>query len=129
MKYLIDTQLFIWLNTDITRLTRKFVTLSQSGQNEFYLSMASVWEMQIKQQLGKLSLPTTVEQLVKHNQAMSNLNILNIDLKHIGALESLPDVHKDPSDRLIIAQSLCESMTLISADQVFQHYPVQVVWS
>lgn len=129
MKYLIDTQVFIWLNTDINRLTRKFVTLSQSGQNEFYLSMASVWEMQIKQQLGKLSLPTTVEQLVKHNQAMSNLNLLNIDLKHIGALESLPDVHKDPFDRLIIAQSLCESMTLISADQMFQYYPVQVEWS
>lgn len=129
MNYLIDTQVFIWLNADPGRLTSRFMQLSQSGQNHFYLSMASVWEMQIKQQLGKLTLPTSVYKLVQQNQKMSDMELMPIELTHIDRLNQLPDTHKDPFDRLIIAQALCQSMPVISADQVFQHYPIQVVWA
>lgn len=129
MNYLIDTQVFIWLNADPGRLTSRFMQLSQSGQNHFYLSMASVWEMQIKQQLGKLTLPTSVYKLVQQNQKMSDMELMPIELTHIDHLNQLPDTHKDPFDRLIIAQALCQSMPVISADQVFQHYPIQVVWA
>ena len=129
MNYLIDTQVFIWLNADPGRLTSRFMQLSQSGENQFYLSMASVWEMQIKQQLGKLTLPTSVYELVQQNQKMNNLELMPIELTHIDRLNQLPDSHKDPFDRLIIAQALCQSMPVISADEVFQHYPIQVVWA
>lgn len=112
MNYLIDTQVFIWLNADPGRLTARFMQLSQSGDNQFYLSMASVWEMQIKQQLGKLTLPTSVYELVQQNQKMSNLELMPIELTHIDRLNQLPDSHKDPFDRLIIAQALCQSIVL-----------------
>jgi PIN domain nuclease of toxin-antitoxin system len=128
MKYLLDTHAFLWLNDESERLTQTVKELCSSGEHEFYLSMASAWEMQIKHQLGKLSLAMPIAELVIKNTQENNIQLLPIDLSHINYLEQLPSYHKDPFDRIIIAQAIIEGMSIISIDHAFVDYPVNIVW-
>jgi PIN domain nuclease of toxin-antitoxin system len=128
MKYLLDTHAFLWLNDESERLTQTVKELCSSGEHEFYLSMASAWEMQIKHQLGKLSLAMPIAELVIKNTQENNIQLLPIDLSHINYLEQLPSHHKDPFDRIIIAQAIIEGMSIISIDHAFVDYPVNIVW-
>ena len=128
MKYLLDTHAFLWLNDESERLTQTVKELCSSGEHEFYLSMASAWEMQIKHQLGKLSLAMPIAELVIKNTQENNIQLLPIDLSHINYLEQLPSHHKDPFDRIIIAQVIIEGMSIISIDNAFVDYPVNIVW-
>ena len=96
--------------------------------NTWILSIASVWEMQIKLQLGKLNLNSTLPNLIDNQQRVNNLQILPIDLTHIYALNNLPSHHKDPFDRLLIAQAMVEQMPIVSIDEVFDNYPIQRLW-
>jgi PIN domain nuclease of toxin-antitoxin system len=90
--------------------------------------MASAWEMQIKSQLGKLTLAMPIKELIQLNQQENNIRLLPIDLAHISYLDQLPPHHKDPFDRLIIAQAVKEEMTIVSVDALFSGYPVRIVW-
>jgi len=128
MKLLLDTHVFLWLNDDVTRLSQTVKALCSSGEHEFYLSMASPWEMQIKSQLGKLTLTIPIEELVNKNQLENNIQILPIELSHISFLEKLPQHHKDPFDRIMIAQAIIEDMMIVTVDHVFSDYQVRVVW-
>ncbi len=128
MKLLIDTHIFLWLNGDTSKLSQNFKVLCNSGEHDFYLSTASAWEIQIKHQLGKLSLPLSVAELVNKNTQENNIRLLPIELSHISYLEQLPPHHKDPFDRMIIAQAMLENMTIVSADQAFSAYSAPVVW-
>ncbi len=128
MKLLLDTHAFLWLNADVERLSENVKGLCCSGAHEFYLSMASPWEMQIKSQLGKLSLAVPIEEMINKNKQENNIKLLPIDLSHISYLEQLPAHHKDPFDRIIIAQAIMENMSIISVDHAFTDYPVQIVW-
>ena len=128
MKYLLDTHAFLWLNYESERLTQTVKELCSSGKHEFYLSMASAWEMQIKHQLGKLSLAMPIAELVIKNTQENNIQLLPIDLSHINYLEQLPSHHKDPFDRIIITQAIIEGMGIISIDHAFVDYPVNIVW-
>jgi len=106
MKLLLDTHVFLWLNHDPERLSNTVKDLCNSGAHEFYLSMASPWEMQIKCQLDKLSLAMPLEELVQKNTQENNIHLLPIELSHISNLAQLPPHHKDPFDRLIISQAI-----------------------
>ena len=128
MKLLLDTHAFLWLNDDSERLSQTVKTLCTSGEHEFYLSIASPWEMQIKNQLGKLSLAMPIAELVNKNVQDNNIKLLPINLFHISHLEQLPPHHKDPFDRIIIAQAIIEGITIVSVDHAFSDYAVQVVW-
>jgi len=128
MKLLLDTHVFLWLNDDPERLSKTVKDLCSSGAHEFYLSMASPWEMQIKSQLDKLSLTMPIEELVNKNTLENNIKLLPIELSHISCLEQLPPHHRDPFDRLIIAQAVVEGMTIVSVDHAFSAYSVPVVW-
>ncbi|MBE0472521.1 MAG: type II toxin-antitoxin system VapC family toxin [Methyloprofundus sp.] len=128
MKLLLDTHAFLWLNEDSVRLSQKIKDLCLSGEHEFYLSMASPWEMQIKSQLGKLSLGMPIEELVNKNRQENNIQLVAIDLAHISYLEQLPTHHKDPFDRIIIAQAIIEGFTIVSVDHAFADYSVPVIW-
>lgn len=128
MKLLLDTHAFLWLNDDAAQLSETVKALCSSGEHEFYLSMASPWEMQIKSQLGKLTLAISIEELVNKNRLENNIQILPIELSHISYLEKLPKHHKDPFDRIMIAQAITESMMIVTVDHVFSDYSVQVVW-
>jgi PIN domain nuclease of toxin-antitoxin system len=90
--------------------------------------MASVWEMQIKQQLGKLNLKLPLRHLIEEQRANNGLQILPIETDHIYALNELPLHHNDPFDRLILAQSKLEKLHLASADTVFSRYGVDLIW-
>ncbi|TRX00783.1 type II toxin-antitoxin system VapC family toxin [Candidatus Methylobacter oryzae] len=128
MKLLLDTHAFLWLNDDMARLSETVKALCSSGEHEFYLSTASPWEIQIKSQLGKLTLAIPIGELVSKNQLENNIQILPIELSHIGYLEKLPQHHKDPFDRIIIAQAIIEDMMIVTVDHAFSNYSVQVVW-
>lgn len=91
------------------------------------VSVASIWELQIKLQLGKLSLNLPLEQLLASQQQTNDVAILPIELPHVLALQNLPTHHKDPFDRLLIAQAIVEQATLLSGDRAFAAYPVQVL--
>jgi PIN domain nuclease of toxin-antitoxin system len=128
MKLLLDTHTFLWLNNDVDQLSETVKRLCATGTHDFYLSIASAWEMQIKNQLGKLKLDVTVEEMVNKNQQENNIQLLPIDLAHISHLKRLPSHHKDPFDRIIIAQAILENMPIISVDQMFSDYDVTVYW-
>ena len=128
MKLLLDTHAFLWLNDDSEQLSQTVKESCSSGEHEFYLSIASPWEMQIKYQLGKLSLAMPIAELINKNTQENNINLLPINLSHISYLEKLPAHHKDPFDRIIIAQAIIEGMTIITIDHAFVDYPVQIVW-
>ena len=128
MKVLLDTHAFIWLDTQPEKLSKTAMDICQDTDNQLYLSMASLWEMQIKAQLGKLKLKIPLADMLTVQQQENDLNVLNIALTHIYQLQALPLHHNDPFDRLIIAQSVLENMTLISVDEKFKAYDVSVLW-
>jgi len=92
------------------------------------LSVASVWEIQIKRQLGKLTLRMPLSDILKGQQETNGLLILPITLAHVLELDSLPAHHKDPFDRLIIAQARAEDAILVSGDSIFASYGVKLLW-
>jgi PIN domain nuclease of toxin-antitoxin system len=128
MKVLIDTHVFIWLDTQPGKLSKKALEICQDTDNQLYLSMASVWEMQIKVQLGKLDLKVPLADMVKVQQQDNDLQVLDITLEHVYQLQRLPFHHNDPFGRMIIAQSFLENMPVISGDGIFTQYAVSVLW-
>ncbi len=110
----------------VGRPAGKTLTLEDEA-NELLLSVASVWEMQIKIQLGKLKLSLPLKDLVKNQQETNGITVTPVALAHVLALDALPFHHKDPFDRLLIAQSMEEDLTLVTADSQFSAYSVKVL--
>ena len=96
--------------------------------NELLLSVASVWEMQIKIQLGKLKLSLPLKELVKNQQETNNLTVSPVSLPHVLALDALPFHHKDPFDRMLVAQAIVADMTIVSNDEILSAYGVARLW-
>jgi PIN domain nuclease of toxin-antitoxin system len=128
MKLLLDTHTFIWWDSEPAKLSPQILTLCQERTNSLLLSVASVWEMQIKLQLGKLKLILPLADIIESQQQGNNIEILPVLLQHVLALQSLPAHHKDPFDRLLIAQANVEEAILVSSDPIFAQYVVNVVW-
>src|SRR5262245_47082819 len=103
MKLLLDTHAFIWWDSEPAKLPGKTLALCQDQANTVLVSVASVWEMQIKLQLGKLKLNLSLAEMVESQRQTNNIEVLPIFLAHTLALENLPAHHKDPFDRLLIA--------------------------
>jgi len=128
VKYLLDTHAFIWWDNEPEKLSTQVLTLCHESNSQLFLSMASLWEMQIKIQLGKLKLRQNLESIIQSQIIENNIQLLDITAQHIFQLSSLSDFHKDPFDRLLISQSIHEDMPILSKDRVFSEYPVRVVW-
>ena len=128
MKVLLDTHVFIWWDGNPTRLSPQVLALCQNRDNTLMLSITSIWEMQIKLQLGKLTITMPLAELIESQQQTNHLEILPITLAHVLALQNLPLHHKDPFDRLLIAQAGIEEAVLISSDAVFAKYDVRLLW-
>jgi PIN domain nuclease of toxin-antitoxin system len=116
MRLLLDTHIFIWWADQPEKLSPAALSALEDEANELLLSVASVWEMQIKIQLGKLKLSLPLKDLIKNQQETNDLTVSPVALTHVLALDALPFHHKDPFDRLLIAQSVEEDLTLITAD-------------
>ena len=127
MRVLLDTHTFIWWSDDPGKLSPHAFQTCIDRSNEILLSVASIWEMQIKIQLGRLSLRVPLEQAIGQ-QITHGIDILPIEVDHVLALRGLPAHHGDPFDRLLIAQARYEQIPIISHDGMFKHYPVQVIW-
>lgn len=128
MKLLLDTHAFIWWVGDPLRLSPVALAACQNSENEVLFSVVGVWEMQIKIQLGKLRLDLPLSELLLAQQQINKIEVLPVKLEHVLALERLPVHHKDPFERLLIAQAQIEEASLVSKDQIFLEYPVQIVW-
>lgn len=128
MKLLLDTHTFIWWDSDPARLSPQVLALCQNRDNTVLLSVVSVWEMQIKSQLGRLTLHTSLTEIVTSQQQSNGIQILPVTLAHVLALDTLPLHHKDPFDRLLISQASLEGATLLSKDTIFTDYAVKVMW-
>ena len=128
MKVLLDTHAFIWWDSEPTKLSARALALCQDPANTLMFSVVSAWEMQIKFQLGKLTLKLPLETVLEGQRQANQLEILPVMLPHVLALQSLPIPHKDPFDRLLIAQAIVEGATLISNDPAFVQYAVTVLW-
>ena len=128
MNLLLDTHVFIWLDAEPEKLSNTASALIEDRTNQLFLSVASIWEMQIKHRLGKLGLRDALTFLLQDQQEKNDLQILPILLPHTLSLDLLPSIHRDPFDRLLMAQALYERFTLLSHDEVFKRYPVPVMW-
>lgn len=126
MRLLLDTQIFIWWDSESDRLPARLLRLCEDQANTLVLSVASIWEMQIKVQLGKLELNRPLEEIVRDQERTNRIQLLPVQAAHVFGLRQLPYHHKDPFDRLLIAQALVEDMTMVSVDPVFAQYRIQV---
>ena len=127
MKLLLDTHIFIWSDEEPERIPQSQLSALEDEANELVLSVASVWEMQIKMQIGKLKLRMSLQEIIDEYRSVNDLQLIPIEYKHILALNQLPLHHKDPFDRLIIAQAIAEDFTLVSADPKFSAYAVKLL--
>ncbi len=129
MKILLDTHTFLWFIAGNAQLDDYARQLIEDLSNERYLSVASVWEITIKSSLGRLIAPMPPSVLISEHVWANAINLLAIEPDHFDALHNLPYHHKDPFDRLLIAQAVQEGMVLLTKDQAFRAYNVPVVWS
>ncbi len=128
MRYLLDTQVFLWWSDQYSNLSRKVYSICEDTDNDLFLSIASIWEIQIKMQLGKLRLPETLEQIVTTQQRKNNFHLLSIQTNHVYGLGQLSSQHKDPFDRMLISQAIHEDMPILTKDDVMKKYSVEVIW-
>ena len=128
MNLLLDTHIFLWLNQDPSQMPPHLLDLCADPQNTLFLSLFSPWEIQIKQQLGKLNLQVTLGEMIAQQQADNDLQILPITLAHIEALADLEAHHQDPFDRLLIAQAKTEAMLLVTVDRKIRDYSVMTAF-
>ncbi|NMF57971.1 type II toxin-antitoxin system VapC family toxin [Pseudanabaena yagii] len=127
MKLLLDTHTFIWWHSEPECITQNTLSLLQDPDHEVMLSVVSLWEMQIKIQLGKLTLRDDLEVMVKIQQERNNISLISVTFSHVLELKTLPLHHKDPFDRILIAQTKVENATLISRDLVFKNYECSLI--
>jgi PIN domain nuclease of toxin-antitoxin system len=128
MKALLDTHAFIWWDSDPSKLSPKARAVCEDRANLIFFSVASALEMQIKLQLGKLQLRLPLKDIIASQQETNEIQVLPVGLSHVLVLQDLPRHHKDPFDRLLIAQANVEEAVIISHDPLFEKYPVQVLW-
>lgn len=128
MKLLLDTHVFLWLRSEPHKVSPRALSVYQERSNIVYLSIVSVWEMQIKHQIGKLELNMPLQEIIEEQCETNSLQILPLRLKHVFGLGNLPLHHKDPFDRLLLVQSQTDDLCLISSDSIFDLYQVDLCW-
>lgn len=126
-RLLLDTHTFLWFIVNNPLLSARAKRLIEEVE-AIYLSMASAWEMGIKVGTGKLTLTEPLEQLIPRQLLRDNMNLLPVELAHVVKVSGLPFHHRDPFDRMIIAQSFVEQVPIVSVDGVFDDYGVRRLW-
>jgi PIN domain nuclease of toxin-antitoxin system len=127
MRLLLDTHVFLWYITADPKLPAAFRAASQDPANEVYLSVASVWEAVIKYHLGKLPLPSPPADYLPLQRDAHGIASLPIDEKAMSHLAGLPPHHRDPFDRLLVAQALQHGLTIATIDPEVAAYPVPLL--
>ena len=124
MRLLLDTNTLIWWRDGSPRLSSRVTAQIRDPDNAIVISIASLWEIAIKRGLGKLRFPGNFGEMM----AQEEFDLLAIAYAHLDVLDGLPQHHRDPFDRLLIAQALAEGVPIATADRRFAAYGVQIVW-
>ena len=127
MKLLVDTHAFLWFMAGDAKLSTTARRALEDDEGTWWLSAASVWELSIKASLKRLVLPAPVAEYVAEKVQMG-LHVLSVEWVHAAAVERLPFHHRDPFDRLLVAQAQVERLAVVTGDSVFRRYGVRVVW-
>lgn len=128
MTALIDTHVFIWATVEPARLSSTARTLIEDGENVLLLSAASAWEIAIKTRLGRLQLPDSPDLFVPREMQVACIQGLPADFSHCLRVARLPLHHRDPFDRLLIAQAQVERIPIVTSDPKFRVYDIEVIW-
>jgi PIN domain nuclease of toxin-antitoxin system len=128
MRVLLDTHTFLWWIDNDRRLPTRVRALMGDGSNVLLFSAASGWEIAIKARLGKLQLPEDLASFLTAQLVRNHVTILSIHLSHTLHVYTLPALHRDPFDRLLVAQSQLEQLPILTADPLIQQYNVQTIW-
>ncbi len=128
MKILLDTHAFLWWIVDDPHLSSIARSIISDGNNELFFSVASGWEIGIKTGLGRLELPDNLNEYIAGQLEKNAITVLPIQLSHALYVIHLPDHHKDPFDRMLIAQSQLENLTLLTKDPMIAQYNVSIIW-
>ena len=127
MKYLLDTNAFIWFIDGDDHLSHSALYAIENFENEAYISIVSLWEIAIKRSLGKLDFTPSFQQIYDDINGIGAI-LLPINQTHLEILETLPFHHRDPFDRLLIAQAKADGLTVITKDGMFDHYDIGICW-
>ena len=128
MKCLLDTGILLHSQIGPLKLNRRAIELLEDVSSEIYISAASSWEITIKVGTGKLRLPEAPSEFVIRAIQLMSLQSLDITHGHVAALEKLPNYHRDPFDRMLVAQARTEGLVLLTADRNLAKYPVETIW-
>jgi PIN domain nuclease of toxin-antitoxin system len=126
VRQLLDTHTFLWFVMGSQKISGELRL--QIENNDNFLSIVSIWEIAIKYGIGKLNLGLPFNDFIDQQIIPNGIQILNIQLEHLKVFADLPLHHRDPFDRLLIAQAIVEDIPIISVDSLFSLYPVQTIW-
>ena len=126
MSVLLDTHAFLWWVADAPRLSRR--AKKTIAGSPCLLSIASCWEMAIKASLGHLEMPSPLDRFLQQQIEINGFHLLPVSLEHAAAVRDLPFHHRDPFDRLIVAQARHEEIAVVTVDPVFARYGVKRIW-
>lgn len=127
-KFLLDTCTFLWIPYDAPELSASAREAFQDPNNEIYLSAISGWEIAVKNKLGRLPLPSPPHQFIPEMRTKYHLLSLPLEESSALAIHRLPELHRDPFDRMLICQAMTHGLTLLTPDQQIHQYPILVAW-
>lgn len=128
MRALLDTHTFLWWITDSSKLSKKVYNIIKNKKNELYISAVSGWEIAIKARLGRLRIAGKLELFLSEQFSINAFQILPITISHSLHVYSLPNIHRDPFDHMLIAQAQLEDLTILTIDSDIAKYKVRVIW-
>jgi len=128
MRLLLDTHTLLWFIAGSASLSAASRSLIEDVSNEKFVSIVSIWETAIKVSIGKMTLSAPFDVLFPHQLQINGFDLLPIKVEHTSVVTTLPFHHRDPFDRLLIAQAIEEKLTLVSVDDVFDDYGVTRLW-
>ncbi len=127
MNLLLDTSVFLWYITNDKRLSKNFLIEIENKSNDVYLSVISIWECIIKQQIGKLNFPKPTAEYLTTQRDRHNIFALPLDEFSLFFLSELPLIHKDPFDRILICQAKSNNLAIVTSDNLIKQYPVKIL--
>lgn len=128
MRLLLDTCTFLWFIARDARLPQSLVEKIGSPDNEVFLSAISLWEASVKQKLGKIVLPEDAGEYLPKQRQRHQIESLALDEDSVTHLKRLPELHRDPFDRILICQALEKAFTLVTPDEAIRQYPIKTLW-
>jgi len=128
MRALLDTHAFLWWISDDARLSDRCRAIISSGVNEILFSAVSAWEIAVKVGIGRLAVPGDLENYTMEQVSRNRFEVLPISISHALRVSRLPNHHKDPFDRMLVAQAQVEKVTILTSDAQIARYPIRVTW-